>query len=123
MSFAFQGLAPVIPDTIFFFLLEAVAELGMVFSQMYPNFWRYYLTLWVRAREEGLKFSLIELKQLCILKRNSGFLGTIFLSPRAGNMIVDGIPGQDDCWKEKFFVFKPLVISTSTEFLGNGMMT
>ena len=26
------------------FLLEALAELGMAFAQMAPNFWRYFLT-------------------------------------------------------------------------------
>ena len=46
------------------FLLEALAELGMAFAQMAPNFWRYFLTSWIRAREEGLRFGLEELKQL-----------------------------------------------------------
>ena len=40
------------------FLLEALAELGMAFAQMAPNFWRYFLTSWIRAREEGLRFGL-----------------------------------------------------------------
>lgn len=53
--------------------------------------------------EEGLEFGLKELKQLCILKRNSGFLGTMLLSPRLGCTVVDGIPNRDDRWREKFF--------------------
>lgn len=73
---------------------------------MCPNFWRYYLTLWVRAREEGLEFGLNELKQLCILKHNNGFLGTILLSLRAGRTSVEEIPGKGDRWRERFFVFK-----------------
>ncbi|KAF3523947.1 hypothetical protein F2Q69_00047903 [Brassica cretica] len=58
------------------FLLEALAELGMAFAQMAPNFFRYFLASWIRAREEGLEFGLEELKKL------------------------------DDRWREKFFVFK-----------------
>ncbi|KAF3599468.1 hypothetical protein F2Q69_00035502 [Brassica cretica] len=46
------------------FLPEALAELGMAFAQMAPNFWRYFLASWIRAREEGLKFGLEELNQL-----------------------------------------------------------
>ena len=61
---------------------------------------------WVRAREEGLKFGLGELKQLFAIKRNSGFHGTMILAPRAGRSIIDGIPNRDDRWREKFFVFK-----------------
>lgn len=34
------------------------------------------------------------------------FLGMLLLSPRPGRTIVDGIPGRDDRWSEKFFVFK-----------------
>ncbi|KAG2249218.1 hypothetical protein Bca52824_088846 [Brassica carinata] len=41
------------------FLLEALAELGMAFAQMMPNFWRYFLALWIRATEEGLRFEMI----------------------------------------------------------------
>ncbi|XP_048623924.1 uncharacterized protein LOC125592641 [Brassica napus] len=72
------------------FLLEALAELGMAFAQMAPNFWRYFLTSWIRAREEGL----------------SGFPGTMILAPRPGRSVIDGIPNRDDQWREKFFVFK-----------------
>lgn len=88
------------------FILEALAELGMAFTQMCPNFFRHYLTLWIRAREEGLKFDLEELKQLCIIKKNQGFSGTMLLSPCPGRTIVDGIPNRDDRLREKFFVFK-----------------
>lgn len=84
------------------FILEALAELGMAFTQMCPNFFRHYLTLWIHAREEGLKFDLEELKQLCIIKKNQGFLGKMLLSPRPGRTTVDGIPNHDDRWREKF---------------------
>ncbi|KAF3603205.1 hypothetical protein F2Q69_00035504 [Brassica cretica] len=88
------------------FLLEVLAELGMAFAQMAPNFWRYFLASWIRAREEGLKFGLEELKQLFSIKRNNGFPGTMILAPRPGRSIIDGIPNRDDRWREKFFVFK-----------------
>ena len=88
------------------FLLEALAELGMAFAQMAPNFWRYFLSSWIRAREEGLRFGLEELKQRFSIRRNSGFPGTMILAPRAGRSIIDGIPNRDDRWREKFFVFK-----------------
>ena len=73
---------------------------------MTPNFWRYFLTLWIRARAEGLRFGLEELKQLFSIKRNSGFPGTMILALRPGRSIIDGIPNRDDRWREKFFVFK-----------------
>ena len=88
------------------FLLEALAELGMDFAQMTPNFWRYFLASWIRAREEGLKFVLEELKQLFSIKRNSGIPGTMILAPRPDRSIIDGIPNRDDRWREKFFVLK-----------------
>ncbi|KAG2256078.1 hypothetical protein Bca52824_075372 [Brassica carinata] len=74
------------------FLLEALAELEMDFAQMAPNFFRYFLASWIRAREEGLEFGLEELKQLFAIKRNSGFPGTMILAPRPGRSIIDGIP-------------------------------
>lgn len=78
----------------------------MAFTQMAPNFFRYFFASWVRAREEGLEFGLGELKQLFAIERNSGFPGTMILAPRAGRSIIDGIPNRDDRWREKFFVFK-----------------
>ncbi|KAF3513952.1 hypothetical protein F2Q69_00001596 [Brassica cretica] len=84
----------------------ALAELGMAFAQMAPNFWRYFQASWIQAREEGFKFGLEEFKQLFSIKRNSGFPGTMILSPRPGRSIIDGIPNRDDRWREKFFVFK-----------------
>ena len=88
------------------FLLEALAELRMAFTHMAPNFFRYFLASWIRAREEGLEFGLRELKQLFAIKWNNGFPGTMILAPRAGHSIIDGIPNRDDRWREKFFVFK-----------------
>ncbi|KAF2547433.1 hypothetical protein F2Q70_00021155 [Brassica cretica] len=62
------------------FLLEALAEPGMAFAQMAPNFFRYFLAY--------------------------GFPGTMILAPRPSHSIIDGIPNRDDRWREKFFVFK-----------------
>ncbi|WZZ27238.1 hypothetical protein YC2023_010639 [Brassica napus] len=88
------------------FLLKALTELGIAFSQMASNFFRYFLASWIRAREEGLKFGLEELRQLFAIKRNSGFPGTMILTPRPGRSIIDGIPNMDDRWREKFLFFK-----------------
>ncbi|KAF2544859.1 hypothetical protein F2Q70_00022080 [Brassica cretica] len=88
------------------FLLEALAELKMAFTQMAPNFFRYFLASWVRAQEEGLEFGLRELTQLFAIKRNNGLPGTMILAPRSGRVIIEGIPNKDDRWREKFFVFK-----------------
>ena len=88
------------------FLLEALAELKMAFTQMAPNFFRYFLASWVRAQEEGLEFGLRELKQLFAIKRNNGFPGTMILAPRSGRVIIEGIPNKDDRWREKFFVLR-----------------
>ncbi|KAF2541225.1 hypothetical protein F2Q68_00029535 [Brassica cretica] len=71
------------------FLLEALVELGMAFAQITPNFWRYFLALWIRATEEGLRFGLEELKQMFAIKRNSGFPGTMILAPRPDCSIID----------------------------------
>ncbi|KAF3551759.1 hypothetical protein DY000_02009989 [Brassica cretica] len=46
------------------------------------------------AKEEGLKFDLEELKQLCIIKKNQGFPGTMLLSPHPGRNIVDDFFGS-----------------------------
>ncbi|KAF2584251.1 hypothetical protein F2Q70_00036215 [Brassica cretica] len=73
---------------------RALAELKMAFTQMAPNFFRYFLATWVRAQEEGLEFGLRELKQLFAIKRNNGFLGTMILAPRSGRVIIEGIPGK-----------------------------
>ena len=73
---------------------------------MAPNFFRYFLASWVRATEECLEFGLGELKKLLAIKRNSGFPGTMILTPRLDRSIIDGIPNMDDRWREKFFVFK-----------------
>ncbi|KAF3501468.1 hypothetical protein F2Q69_00040355 [Brassica cretica] len=99
----------------------ALAELGIAFAQMAPNFFRYFLSSWVRAREEGLEFGLGELKQLFAIKQNSGFPGTMILAPRPGHFIIDGIPNRDHRWREKFFVFK--INPASVEPFGPAPMT
>ena len=88
------------------FLLEVLAEIKMVFTQMAPNFFRYFFGCWVRAQEEGLEFGLGELRPLFAINRNNGFLGTVILSPRGGRGIIEGIPNKDDRWRENFFVVK-----------------
>ncbi|XP_013617530.1 PREDICTED: uncharacterized protein LOC106324049 [Brassica oleracea var. oleracea] len=88
------------------FLLEVLAEIRMEFTQMAPNFFRYFLGCWVRALEEGLEFCLGELRQLFDMKRNNGFPGTMILAPQGGRGIIEGIPNKGDRWREKFFVFK-----------------
>ena len=88
------------------FLLEALAELEMAFTQMAPNFFRYFLASWVRAQEEGLEFGLRKLKQLFAIKRHNGFPGTMILAPRSGRVIIEGIPNKYERWRETFFVFK-----------------
>ena len=88
------------------FLLEVLEEIKMAFTQMAPNFFRYFLGCWVRAQEEGLEFGLGELRQLFAIKRNNGFPGTMILAPRGGRGIIEGIPNKDDRWREKFFIFK-----------------
>ena len=88
------------------FLLEALAEIRMAFTQMAPNFFRYFLGCWVRAQEEGLEFGLREFKQLFARKRSNGFPGMMILAPRGGRGIIEGIPNRDNQWREKFFVFK-----------------
>ncbi|KAH0892804.1 LOW QUALITY PROTEIN: hypothetical protein HID58_055233 [Brassica napus] len=67
------------------FLLEVLEEIKMAFTQMAPNFFRYFLGCWVRAQEEGLEFGLGELRW---------------------RGIIEGIPNKDDRWREKFFIFK-----------------
>ena len=88
------------------FLLEVLAEIKMAFTQMAPNFFRYFLGCLVRAQEEGLEFGLGELRPLFAINRNNSFPGTVILSPRGGRGIIEGIPNKDDRWREKFFVFK-----------------
>lgn len=94
------GLSFLLPP----FLLELLAELKMAFTQITPNFFRYLMATWVRAREKGLEFELAKLKQLYTLKRNSGFPGTMLLAPRDGRSIISGIPNKDIRWKDNFFV-------------------
>lgn len=88
------------------FLLEILVELEMVFTQISPNFWRYVLTTFLRAREEGLEFGLAEMRQLYTIKQSSGFSGTILLAPREGRSVISGVPNKDVFWMDKFFVFK-----------------
>lgn len=96
-----RGLSFPLPS----FLLEAFAEIGVAFTRMCLNFLRYFLALWIRAQEEGIKFGLEELRQLYTVK-NKRLPGTMLLSPHNGHAIIEGIPNRDVRWREKFFVFK-----------------
>lgn len=87
-------------------VLDVLAELGLSFTHMCPNFLRHLLTLMFMAREEGLLFGLDELCHLCLMKRNNKNPGTFVRSPRPGRHIVDVISYHDEKWREHFFVFK-----------------
>ncbi|KAF2575562.1 hypothetical protein F2Q70_00004077 [Brassica cretica] len=70
------GLIFPIPEPI----LEILAELGLSFTQILPNFLRYLIT----------------------------FLnpGTFLVSPRLGRHVIKDIPYRDEKWCKQFFVFK-----------------
>lgn len=95
-----------------FLILEALAEFGLAFAPMIPNFFCYFLTSWIRVREEGLKFGLTELKQLF----------PHVLSPRS--LVVSPIEMSDGERNSSFLRPTQLrsVILTSIEFLGSGPM-
>lgn len=87
-------------------LLKILAELGISFSQMRPNFLRQLLAILVRTREENLLFGLDELRHLFVMKRKNQSPGTFLMSPRPGRHVIEGITYRDEKWREQFFVFK-----------------
>ncbi|KAF2584793.1 hypothetical protein F2Q70_00035814 [Brassica cretica] len=52
-------------------ILEILAELGLSFNQIYPNFLRHLVAFLVRAMEEGLSFGLGEFRHLVLVDRAS----------------------------------------------------
>nr|VDC98691.1 unnamed protein product [Brassica oleracea] len=83
------GLIFPIPEPI----LEILAELGLSFIQILPNFLRYLIAFLVRAREEGLSIGLNEFRELVLWREH-------FLFSR--------------------WIKHPWVNSTSLDFLGVG---
>ncbi|XP_013614565.1 PREDICTED: uncharacterized protein At3g60930, chloroplastic-like [Brassica oleracea var. oleracea] len=95
------GLTFPIPEPV----LEILAELGLFFTQILPNFLRHLIALLVRAREEGLPFGLGEFRHLVLVKRNKENPGTFLVSPRPGRHIIEDVPYRNEKWHEQFFVF------------------
>ncbi|KAF2566394.1 hypothetical protein F2Q68_00027895 [Brassica cretica] len=87
-------------------ILDVLAELGLLLTQMCPNFLRLLLVLLVKAHGEGLLFGLDELRHLCLMKQNNQNPGTFLLSPRPGRQIIQNIPYRDQNWREEYFFFK-----------------
>ncbi|KAF3555764.1 hypothetical protein F2Q69_00016341 [Brassica cretica] len=73
-------------------VLDILAELGLSFTQMCPNFLRLLLVLLARAREEGLLFGLKELCHLFMMKRNNQNPETFLMSPRPRRQIIQSAP-------------------------------
>ncbi|KAF2567819.1 hypothetical protein F2Q68_00025057 [Brassica cretica] len=96
------GLTFPIPEPI----LEVLAELGLSFTQLLPNFLRHLVAFLVKAREEDLTFSLNEFCQLVLVKRNKQNPRTFLVSSRPGRHVIEDIPYRDEKWREQFFVFK-----------------
>ncbi|KAF3563344.1 hypothetical protein DY000_02016541 [Brassica cretica] len=100
----FQSCGPAfpIPEP----LLEILAELGLSFTQILPNFLRHLTAFLVRAREEGLSFGLSEFCHLFLVKRNKQSPGTFLVSPRPGRHAIEDVPYCDEKWRKQFLVFK-----------------
>ncbi|KAF3574647.1 hypothetical protein F2Q69_00059630 [Brassica cretica] len=96
------GLTFPIPEPV----LEILAELGLSFTQILPNFLRHLIALLVRAREEGLSFGLSEFRHLVLVKRNMQSPETFLVSPRPGRHVIEDVPYCDKKWREQFLVFK-----------------
>ena len=87
-------------------VLEILAELGLSFTQILPNFLRHLIAFLVRAREEGLSFGLGEFRHLVLVKRNKQNPGTFLVSPRPDRHVIEDVPYRDEKWREQFFIFK-----------------
>ncbi|XP_024013295.1 meiosis-specific protein ASY2-like [Eutrema salsugineum] len=96
------GLSFPIPPS----LLTILADLGLAFPQMNPNFVRHALVLLVRAAEARIPFGVEQLHRMCSIKSNSSFPGSFYLSPRKTRSVFEDIPARDDRWKEKYFFFR-----------------
>ncbi|KAF3574648.1 hypothetical protein F2Q69_00059631 [Brassica cretica] len=88
------GLTFPIPEPV----LEILAELGLSFTQILPNFLRHLIALLVRAREEGLSFGLSEFRHLVLVKRNMQSPKTFLVSPRPGRHVIEDVPYCDKKW-------------------------
>ncbi|KAF2583452.1 hypothetical protein F2Q68_00004974 [Brassica cretica] len=73
-------------------VLNILAELGLLLTQMCPNFLRHLLVLLVKAREEVLLFGLDKLRHLVLMKQNNQNPGTFLMSPHPGRQIIHGVP-------------------------------
>lgn len=90
------GLSFPIPEPI----LEILAELGLSFSQMFPNLLRHLLAILVRAREENLSFWLDELRHMYMVKQNYQSPGTVLMSLRPRLHVIGRILYRDEKWRE-----------------------
>ncbi|KAF3555683.1 hypothetical protein F2Q69_00014449 [Brassica cretica] len=81
------GLSFPIPEPI----LEILAELGLSFTQILPNFLRHLIAFLVRAREEGLSFGLGEFRHLVLVKWNKKIPETFLVSPRPGRHVIEDV--------------------------------
>lgn len=119
----FQGWTSVVSDPVILTWSPCRVEDGL--HPYVPRFLAILFNFVGTSQRRGSRVWFDELKQLCILKRNSCFPGTMLRFPRAGRTVVEGIPSRDDGGKNSLFTrwLKPLsVTSTSIEFLGNGIM-
>ena len=87
-------------------ILEILAELGLSFTQILPNFLRHLIAFLIRAREEGISFRLGEFRYLFLVKRNMQSPATFLVSPSPGRHVIEDVPYRDEKWCEQFFVFK-----------------
>ena len=81
-------------------ILEILAELGLSFNQILPNFLRHHITFLVKAREEGLSFGLSEFRHLVLVKRSKKSPETFLVSPRPGCHVIEDVPNHDEKWRE-----------------------
>ena len=87
-------------------VLEVLAELGLSFTQILPNFRRHLVAFLVRPREEGLSFGLSEFRDLVLVRWNKQKPKTFLVSPRPGRHVIEDVPYRDEKWRKQFFVFK-----------------
>ena len=96
-------------------VLEILAELGLSFTQVLPNFLRHLIAFSIRVREEILSFGVDEFRHLVMVKWNTQSPGTFLVSPRPGRHFLY----REEKWREQFFIFR--VILVSLDFLGVGL--
>ncbi|KAF3536857.1 hypothetical protein F2Q69_00023735 [Brassica cretica] len=94
------------PENIPESVLEILAELGLSFTQILPNFLRHHIAFLVRSRVEGLSFSLGEFRHLVLVKQNTQSPGTFLVSPRPGRHVIEDVSYRDEKWRKQFVVFR-----------------